>query len=459
MKLNFRQTLFITRVVLAAFAVVTCNWAALLLVMFVPFLPSMRTVLGIIEEGEIETLIGKMADKHKQAFKTEIENATAGLLKADDFATKLSEAGIDKATIEKLTQAVEEQGLALAKFAKPDDAVKTVDAVINENASNISKLVDAKRGESLTLKFSKEAIEARKTQVTRASVSNNTMAYRLPGVGQLAYMGTVMSGLFNHVQLADGFNGVIRYFDQNAITRGADVVAEGATKPESEITWIERLASVKKIADSIPVTKEAFRDVSFIRSEIERLLDINLALKEDFQIYRGDGTGENITGLYTTAPTFDAGGYAGDKFADANLYDLLAVLRVVIVDNAQSKYMPNFVLMNPKTILKYKLAKGTDGHYVLPPFITSNGQVIDGMSVVESSQVVANTLALGDSRFGTIYDLEGVTVEMGYINDQFVKNAMTILAEKREMLLIRNVDASGFLKVTDIDAAIAAITE
>jgi HK97 family phage major capsid protein len=106
--------------------------------------------------------------------------------------------------------------------------------------------------------------------------------------------------------------------------------------------------------------------------------------------------------------------------------------------------------LNPIDVLRYKLAKGNDEHYLFPPFVSGNGTVIDNMRIHESSQVTANTMLVGDFRYGTRYTLGGVTIEMGHINDQFVKNTFTILAEKRVGLLVRNVDADAFLKVTNI---------
>ena len=67
-------------------------------------------------------------------------------------------------------------------------------------------------------------------------------------------------------------------------------------------------------------------------------------------------------------------------------------------------------------------------------------------------------LVVGDFRFGTIYDLEGINLEVGWINDQFVQNTKTILAEQRLGLLIRNADATGFLKCANIGAAINAVS-
>lgn len=409
-----------------------------------------------MEEEEFNKLVSKVGEQSKTAIKTEVAEAAKGLVTADQLEEKLKAAGLEDGAINTLTEAVEKQGEEMRKLFEEKDSQngKSVSEMIAEKAEDIKNIATGKiKGVDLSI--------SQKAQVTRAGVSDTTMAMRLPEVGQLPYLGTVMSGLFRHAQVSPSSNGTIRYIDQDAITRGAASVAEAATKPESAITWIERTLQLEKIADSIPVTKEAFADVQFIESEIQRLLNTNLALKEDQQLWNGTGTTPQMKGVFTTALAFDAAAYAlssKPKVIEGTIYDLLAILRVEIMNGKQSAYMPNVAVLNPSDILRYKLAKASDGHYVLPPFIDQNGQVIDGMRVVESSQVTVNTLVVGDFNRGTIYDLENVEISMGYVNDQFVKNAMTILAEKRAGLLIRNVEADGFIKVTDIDASITAIT-
>lgn len=416
-----------------------------------------NAVVGFTEEQEnkLKELFDAAGTKHKEAIKTEVADAIKGLVKADDFAAKLKDLGVDKAAIEKLTEAVEKQGLELQKFLEgKKEAEADLDKVIDAQKDNIKKLATGDlRQVKLTV--------ANKTLVTRAGVSNSTQAMRLPEIGQLGYLGTVMSGLFRHAPVSPDSNGVIRYIDQQAITRAADTEDEGDEAAESEITWIERTLDLKKIMDSIPVSHESFKDVLFIRSEIERLLNVNVSLKEDQQLFAGSGAGTQLKGVYTSAGAIDidtvlAGSLANTVEA-ANVYDLIAAVRVAIMSSQQSKYSPNFVLMNPVDIFKYKVLKGTDGHYLMPPFVAADGKVVDSMPIIESSQVTANTLVVGDSKFGTIYDLEAVEIEMGYVDDQFTKDTMTIKARKREALLIRTVDETGFKKVTDIAAEIAKL--
>lgn len=420
-------------------------------------------MLGFTAEDktELEKMLEKVGDKHKDAIKTEVQAAIAAQSLGKDFADtfrkefsdKLETLGVKADAIKNLIEAVDKQGERMRKYEAAENTKdETIESIVETKVEEIKKLSKLTQGQpNLTITIPRKAIL--KTQITRASVSGTTMAMRLPGLGELPYLGLKLSQLFKHAQVAPSSNGVIRFYDQLAITRGAAPVAEGATKPESAITWIERMLKVEKIADSIPVTKEAWTDVYFIQSEIDRLLNLNLAIKEDQQLWSGTGVTPEITGVYTNSTDFDPAPYAG-SVVDPNIYDLVATMRVAIMNSKQSKYDPNIVVMNPVDLLKLRLTKDEFGRYLFP---TDSVPAINGMTAIESSQVTANTLLVGDSRYATIYDLEDVNLEMGYINDQFIKNAMTLLAEKRETLLIRNVDADAFLKSTDIAADAASL--
>ncbi len=414
-----------------------------------------------MDEKELKALLDDVSKKNgeaiSQAVKTEVQAATAGLMKSDELAAKLEAMGIKDNAIKELTEAIEKQGLEINKMisGKGKNEGKSVEEIVHEKANEITAI--AKSGGRTSFKF--ELPSVNKTEVSRAAVGSSTMAMRLSEIGQLPYLGTVMSGLFPHVTVSPSSNGIIRYIDQNAITRNAASVAESAVKPESAISWVERTLTLEKVADSIPVTKEAFADVGFISGEINRLLNLNLALKVDDLLYDGDGNTPNIKGVYTSASALTIAGSAYEaSVIDANVYDLLATLRVDIMNNRQGKYAANVALMNPVDILRMKLSKAADGHYILPPFIAANGMQVDSLRIVESSQVTANTLLVGDFRFGTIYDLEGVSIEMGWINDQFIQNTFTILAEQRLGLLIRTVDETAFRKITNISTALASLT-
>ncbi len=421
-----------------------------------------------MDEKELENILNKAAEKNGDAIKESVKNAmdsaAKGFITADQFAAKMQAFGIAEKAITELTTAIEKQGLELAKLLANGGAEKgtSVEEIVTKNADAIKSLANGDNGARASLKINKTIIQ-------RSSLGSSTMGIRIPGIGELATRKSVIRSLFTQynyspAQMAES-NGIVRWMDQNAITRNAAAVAESGTKPESAITWIERNESFQVLADTIPVSKQAYRHLGFVSQQINELLTKNLELVVDGQIYDGSGVSPNLNGLITVAPlqAIDVTLPGFGTVVDSNLYDLIASLRVSIMNGGaagtgkQSKYMPNIVLMNPVDILKYKLSKAVDGHYLLPPFISADGTRIDSVLVVESSRVVAGTLVIGDFSYGSVHQGEDVTIEMGLVNDQFLKNQWTIRAEQEVFLLIRNVDREAFLRVASIDAAIAGL--
>jgi hypothetical protein len=417
---------------------------------------------AIVEKEELESMLKEAAKKNgeaiSEAVKKEITEATKGLTTVEQFTQKLEALGLKDNVIKTLNDAVEKQGLELQKMISgKKDENKDIGQIVAEHGEAIKKMADADKGETFKMR-----VNVNKTIVDRSTMASSTMGVRLPGIGELATRGTVIEGMFTRVNLSEQeikeSNGVIRYMDQAAVTRNAATVAESGTKPESAISWIERSDSLQVIADTIPVTKQAYRHLGFVAGEIDKLLRKNHVLAKEDQLWSGTGVSPQINGIYTRTSALVLANLPNyQQLIGANLYDLIANLRVLIMNSKQSKYTATLVAMNPVDILKNKLAKAVDGHYILPPFISADGTRIDNVIVVESSKVTANTLLIGDFSYGTIYQSEDVVIEMGLVNDQFLKNQWTIRAEQECMLLVRNVDSDAFLKVTDIAAAIDAL--
>jgi hypothetical protein len=407
-----------------------------------------------MEEKELKQLLEGVAKENGKAIeatvKAEVQAAVAGLMKSDELGAKLESMGLKEGTIKMLTEAVEKQGVEIGKFMQPKGSQKAWDEIVDEKAEAIKQIPNS------TSRLRIKLPSANKALVLRSAITNNTGGMYLNDVGQLQWIGGGISNLFTHVPVGPDSNGVIRYRDQSTATMNAAETAEGAQKPESVYAWTQYVLPIEKIAVSIPVSKEAWMDINIIKDEINTLMNRDLMLRENLQLYSGDGNTPNLKGVYTSAGAFDNTGIAG-TIDDANIFDLIAAVRMSIMKAGGGKYNPNIVLMNPSDIYRYKVQKAADGHYVMPPFVGPNGQVIDGMRVIEDANVTANSLVVGDFNYGKIYDLEGVTIDMGYVNTQFIENEFTILAEKRLALLIRTADVTGFKKVANITTAVAAL--
>jgi hypothetical protein len=434
-----------------------------------------------MNEDEILKEIGKVG-KQLEGFKSEIgDKVSKSDFSAVSKAVEEVKASVGKIEAEKLGEsltAIKQQMTEMKENVdKMRDAqkgprvVKSIDEVVYENANALKALSSGAQKE-LKIRIPGGAVD--KTMVQSGSVTSSTLSYRESQIGQLAAPNTVFDKVFRTVNLTPeelaASNGVVTYLDVTAETNNAAETSESTgavvgtgNKPESAITWQEYSQALRVIADTIPVTRNAYRHLGFIASEIDRLLKKNQALRKDLQIYKGDGNAPNIKGIYTftTAVTLASmPRYQG--VVNPNIMDLCSDLRVYVSNKSdasggQSKYAPNVIFMNPADVLRFREKANGSGEYLIPPFF--NDGKLDGMTIIESPRVTINTMMVGDASYGTIYQSEDVVIEMGLVNDQFLKNQWTLRAEQELCFLQRNADLGAFVKVTDITAAIAALAK
>lgn len=375
--------------------------------------------------------------------------------------------------------ALEKSIADLEKKSKDFDAIDAIvkQARIDLDAIGIEMkaLKEAKGKETKTslveeLKANAEAIKALakkqstkelvlKALVNRAIISGNEQAYELPDIGQLATRQLSLYDLFPKFPVGENNNGTIRYYDWDkaTIARAAAAIAEGATFPESTAAFITNTITLAKVGDTLPVTAEFFEDEMMFAGELNNFLNINVQLEIDRQLCLGDGTSNQMIGIFPSvlAYTLPTPGSAG--IAAPNIYDLCVKVSEAITKTGGAKYTPNFVLMNITDINRMKLTKDNFNNYILPPFVSKDGNQVAAMTVIESNIVTADTMLIGDRRYARIYEKTGIELSQGMVNAQFTADEMTLKARKRMLFLIRAADQNGFLKVNSITAALIAI--
>ena len=323
---------------------------------------------------------------------------------------------------------------------------QTLSKALQDNKEKLKSIADGTKGNVVI-----------KATTNRASIANNDQAYELTDIGQLATRKLSMYDIFPKIPVSESNNnGVIRYYDWNedTINRAAAAVAEGAQFPESTAKFKKGTITIEKIGDTLPVTEDFFEDEEMFAAELEMFLDTNVQLEMDRQLCLGDGTNNQIKGLF---PSINAYSPSEEGISDPSIYDLIVKLKEAITTNGGSKYSPDFVVMNIADINKMKLKKDANDNYIIPPFVSREGTVVDGILVIESNIVTANTMAIGERRYGRIYNKTGIEISEGMVNDQFTQDTMTLKARKRLAFLIREADKGGFLKVNDIAAALVTL--
>jgi len=346
-----------------------------------------------------------------------------------------------------------------------DDQVKALGDLINEIKDSMENKGGTEVKLSEELKSNKEVIAkiakgekkeiVLKANVTRASITNNTASVRLNTIGQLGVKARALYDFFTKFPVGDGnHNGTISYvdWDESTTVRAASVKAEGVAFDESTATFREYTTKLVKIGDTLPVTEEFLEDEVLAASELENFLNVNVNAVIDTKIAvgAGNGNGADVEGLYTASPAYTP---VASGIVDANIKDLVRKMRTAIVKTRGSKYQPNFVAANSDVIDQYILKKDQNNNYM---FDMDSG-TIAGLTIVEDNNLADNTLVVGDSRFGRIYEKPGVVISEGLVNAQFTSDLKTLKARVRILFLIRNVDKTGFLKCTNINTALATL--
>ena len=85
------------------------------------------------------------------------------------------------------------------------------------------------------------------------------------------------------------------------------------------------------------------------------------------------------------------------------------------------------------------LTKDSQGNYILGSPGGMAQPSLWGLPVIPTKAMTLGSFLVGDFRSAaTLYDRWAPRVEVGYVNDDFTKNLVTILAEERVALAVKN---------------------
>ncbi|MDH0188185.1 phage major capsid protein [Stenotrophomonas sp. GD03993] len=262
------------------------------------------------------------------------------------------------------------------------------------------------------------------------------------------YDPTIQPGIRQELRIRDLLTSIpvsgqqYTFFRELLHTRGAAPVAEGGTKPTSNVTFESVTDRVKKIAVWMPVTDEALDDVPQLLGYIRELLRYDLKLEEEAQILKGDGTGENLNGLMTQATAYSA---ALTKPGDTPI-DI--VRRAIYQVRKQSKLSADGVVMTELDWMNIELQKDSQNRYLFANLQGLVTPVLWGRPVITSDSMDEGDADTGGeflvanfARAATLFDRMSFLFKMGLINDMFIKNERALLVEERLGLGVRRREA------------------
>lgn len=394
---------------------------------------------------------------------TELEN------KADTSTEELEELKkelrlIDMEQFKSIAAAVKTQGNLLKEILEERTIVIDENNVRKSLRENKDKILSMMKGDVSSVTFRTKAT------IVNANVQNSTASLRINEIGKVPVRDLLISDLFAPGNFDEArSNGKITYVDQDTLNRNADNVAKCSPLPESDLTWIERECKVEKIGDTVKVCKDTMDDFDFIESEINIFLVENIQLKADENMLLGTGVTPQLKGIDSLAQLWSVG--VGSPIEDLALSvqaptiaDVASTgIRQIIESGAGNRrfYNPNFILMNGVDVELMLLEKDLNNNSQNNRLVTisDDGTVrVKGIPVLDNPLVPADVMYIGDFRKGQLFRQKDLTIEIAdQHSTDFVSDLLTIKGTWKAALVIRNVNANAFLKVTSISVAITAL--
>lgn len=233
--------------------------------------------------------------------------------------------------------------------------------------------------------------------------------------------------------------GSVEFVAETGFTNSAAPVAEGTTKPKSDLTFDLKTAPVRTIAHIFKASRQILDDAPALRTYIDGRATYGLQFREEVQMLNGDGTGQNILGLVPQATAFAVP--AGmPAIADATAIDRLriAILQVVLAEYPSSGFV-----LNPIDWAVIETTKDAEGRYIIGNPQNGTQPTLWGLPVVATQAMAQNRFLTGAFNLAAqIFDRMEIEVLLSTENvDDFEKNMVTLRAEERLALAVYRPEA------------------
>lgn len=302
-----------------------------------------------------------------------------------------------------------------------------------------------------------------------AQIAKKTLVYSASGSGGNLIVNDRMGGSIDILQrslsildlipMSSTTSNTIEYVKEKTYTNNAATVAEASVttgttglKAESVLAYDLATAPVRTIAHWIPVTNAMLADAPVIEGLIGNRLVYGLNQELEDQVLSGDGNSPNMTGILASGLS-TVGLSAGSTYGGAATA-IDAAFAAALIVRSTGLAMPNAYVLHPNDWAQIRLARESTvtgnvnpGGYLYGPPSQSGPATLWGRPVVEALGMTENTILCGDFQMGCmLFDREQAAITTGTIDDQFVRNMRTILAEMRAAFAVFR--ATAFCRVT-----------
>ncbi|MCB1930435.1 MAG: phage major capsid protein [Rhodocyclaceae bacterium] len=207
---------------------------------------------------------------------------------------------------------------------------------------------------------------------------------------------------------------------------------EGAAKGAVRPTHTAVTQSALTVAGYTNMSRQALNDSAELKQAVDVTLRRAVATSLDSAMNTGNVT-PSWSGLLTLATDHTSTVYE-------DLWDAASEAASTMMT---AGFMPDVIGISPAEWLAIVVAKNaTSGDYYSGSYLAPLPETLRGMRVVISPTVTAGKCLILDSGQIELRQVEDFDIAIGYVDDQFTKNMVTVLAETRVIPVFRAVGAA-----------------
>ncbi|KFI90628.1 phage major capsid protein [Bifidobacterium ruminantium] len=193
---------------------------------------------------------------------------------------------------------------------------------------------------------------------------------------------------------------VLQYPVFDELEGNAKMVEETGAAPQvhwKDPTW--KQDKIGKVASFFGISEDMMDDLSWVIGEINDAAQYDLKLQEETQLLSGDGTENNLTGLFNRGiQTMDK-----DELSDADRLSK-AALQITTTTNFQA----DAYVMNPLDFWKLTIAKDANGNYLN----LTDGAKLWNIPTVATTAITEGTALVGAFKSAKVLRKGGLVVKM-----------------------------------------------
>ena len=229
----------------------------------------------------------------------------------------------------------------------------------------------------------------------------------------------------------------ITYMRETGFTNAAAVQAkEGDKKPQSDLQFDQQTVNVSTIAHYIKASKQIMHDAPMLASYIDGRLMYGLKLVEEQQLLNGDGLNGNLKGIIPQATAF------ANPATSVTTYTIIDQLRLAMLQAVLAEYPATGHVLNPIDWATIEIAKDNQARYLIGNPQGTTAPTLWGLPVVATQSMQAGKFLTGAFNMAAqIFDAETASIEVGFENDDFTRNLVTVLCEERLALAVYRPEA------------------